>query len=299
MKRLLPLLLALAVLAGCSAPVPEAEGDGLHILATTYPVYLFTTAVTEDVEGVSVTLLVNSQTSCLHDYTLTVGNMKAIEAADIIVENGGGLEEFMATALEHSDATVIDCSLGLPLLPAEEHSDHGHDHGEEHDPHFWMDPMLAARMAERIAAELGELDAPNRARYQENAGATAERLAELCAWAEDVLADCPRNLVTFHDGFQYFANAFDLHLLMAIEEEDGAAASARELETVISLVTDYQLPGIFVEKDGSSVSARVIAQETGCGVGTLDMLMSGDGAGIQPYLDAMRANLQTVLEVLG
>ena len=86
---------------------------------------------------------------------------------------------------------------------------------------------------------------------------------------------------------------------MAIEEEDGAAASARELETVISLVTDYQLPGIFVEKDGSSVSARVIAQETGCGVGTLDMLMSGDGAGIQPYLDAMRANLQTVLEVLG
>ena len=58
------------LLAGCSQT--PAEEENLHILATTYPVYLFTTALTEGIDEVEVSLLVNSQTSCLHDYPLTV-----------------------------------------------------------------------------------------------------------------------------------------------------------------------------------------------------------------------------------
>ena len=121
MKKLLAPLCALGfLLSGCGQAAAPAEDGTLHILATTYPVYLFTTAVTEDVEGVEVSLLVNQQTSCLHDYTLTVGDMKAIEGADIIVMNGAGLEDFMDDALSASDAQVIDCSAGIDLLPAQD-----------------------------------------------------------------------------------------------------------------------------------------------------------------------------------
>ena len=97
MKRLpAALLAALLLLSGCrQAPAEEAR---LRILATTYPVYLFTTAVTDGAEGVEVRLLVNAQTSCLHDYTLTVADMRAIEEADVIVMNGAGLEDFMGDA---------------------------------------------------------------------------------------------------------------------------------------------------------------------------------------------------------
>ena len=103
-KTILSLLLSgLLLLSACgggttAASEPAEDDDTLHILATTYPVYLFTTAVTEGVEGVEVTRLIQQEISCLHDYTLTVNDMKAIEAADVIVMNGVGLEDFMADA---------------------------------------------------------------------------------------------------------------------------------------------------------------------------------------------------------
>ena len=107
-----------------------------------------------------------------------------------------------------------------------------------------------------------------------------------------------QKFITFHDGFQYFAQALGLDLLKAIEEEEGATASAAEIKEVVALIEEYHIPAIFVEKNGSSATAEVIARETGCGVYELDMLMSGDGSGIQAYLDAMSRNLETILEAL-
>ena len=123
MKRLLAAACVLGLLlTACGVPAAGTEDDDtLHVLATTYPVYLFTTAVTDGVEGVEVSLLVNQPVSCLHDYTLTVTDMKAIEGADVIVRNGAGLEDFMDDALAASDAAVIDCSEGIALLPAMGH----------------------------------------------------------------------------------------------------------------------------------------------------------------------------------
>ena len=136
------LLSGLLLLTACgggtaATPAPVEDNDTIHILATTYPVYLFTTAVTEGVEGVEVTRLIQEEISCLHDYTLTVNDMKAIEAADVIVMNGVGLEDFMSDALATSDAPVIDCSEGVELLEAMGHE--GHDHDTEYDTHIWMD----------------------------------------------------------------------------------------------------------------------------------------------------------------
>ena len=87
--------------------------------------------------------------------------------------------------------------------------------------------------------------------------------------------------------------------LKAIEEEEGAEASARELEEIIELVKEHQIPAIFVEKNGSRRSADVIARETGCQVYELDMVMSGDGMGMEAYIRAMEENLAAVREGLG
>ena len=295
LSLLLAGLLLLTACGGGTAAAPAEEDDTLHILATTYPVYLFTTAVTEGVEGVEVTRLIREEISCLHDYTLTVNDMKAIEAADVIVMNGVGLEDFMADALATSDAPVIDCSEGVALLEAMGHE--GHDHDAEYDPHIWMDPERAAQMVWNVATVLSEVDTMNGDLYTANASAAEARLQSEVVGVED--PDILAGLITFHDGFQYFAQATGLDLLKAIEEEEGAEASAAEIKEIVGLIGDYNIPAIFTEKNGSDATAQAISRETGCAVEQLDLIMSGDGSGIQPYLDAMNQNINTVLEALG
>ena len=118
-------------------------------------------------------------------------------------------------------------------------------------------------------------------------------------WAEQLAPLAGAELITFHDGFQYFARAFDLTLLKAIEEEEGAEASAAEIREVAGLIGEYGIPAIFTETNGSDATARAIARETGCLVCQLDMIMSGEGTGIGPYLDAMQKNIDTIVEALG
>ena len=293
-QKIFGLFLALTLaLSSCAPAVPEDQG--LHVLCTTYPLYLFTTAVTEGAEGVEVTLLVNSQTSCLHDYTLTVADMKAIEGADVIVMNGAGLEDFMSNPLAQSNASVIDCSEDMDLLPALEHEGHEHHgHEEELDPHYWMDPHRAGQMVERIAGGLAALEPDGAETYRANASNALTALSQVDPWYRDAVFP-PYPLITFHDGFQYFADAEGFDLLRAIEEEDGSTVSAAEIKELAALIESENIPAIFVERNGSRSAAEVLSRETGCAVYELDMLMSGDGRGIQPYLDAMDANWKSVL----
>ena len=296
MRRLAALACALALaLTGCGGP--PAEDGTLHVLATTYPAYLFTTAVTEGAEGVEVDLLVNQPTSCLHDYTLTVTDMKAVQRADVIVMNGAGLEDFLADALDGSEAAVIDCSAGLDLLPAQGHE--GHHHDTLYDPHIWMDPSYAARMVEAIVQGLSALDASGADLFRLNGDLAQQTLDGAAAdWAGRLENWQGRAIITFHDGFQYFARFLGLDIYKAIEEEEGATVSARELKEIISLLRQEE-PGdipIFTEVNGSTASAETIAREVGCQVYELSMLMSGEGTGIQPYLEAMERNIQAITE---
>lgn len=304
-KRILALLGALALLlTGCGPQAATEEDDTLHVLATTYPVYLLTTSITSSMDKVEVSLLVNAETSCLHDYTLTVPNMKAIEAADVIVMNGAGMEDFMSDALAHSDAKIIDCSAQVELLPMTGHShDHDHEHEQDHDsqemdPHIWLDPDNAQIMLQTIADGLSPW-------FPQDADPLTQPLAQLEAGAQALrtklegLPSDRRKLITFHDGFHYFAHAFDLELLRSIEEEEGSEASAAEIRELVDLVRDNQLPAIFTEKKGSDATAQAIARETGCQVAQLDMMMSGEGTGVETYLELLGANVDALLEALG
>ena len=102
-----------------------------------------------------------------------------------------------------------------------------------------------------------------------------------------------RELITFHDGFAYFAESFDLEILEAVEEESGSEASAAEIIELIDLIENHNLPAIFTEKNGSPACAGIIHAETGVDVFALDMAMTGNS-----YFDAMYHNIDTIKEAL-
>lgn len=287
-RYLFPALLAMLILlSGCRSQAQPAQ-----IAATTLPVYEFTSRLCEDTP-LTVTRLVTESVSCLHDYSLNVRQVKAAEAAQVVVISGAGLEDFLDGILDDSD--IIDSSEGIALLHMEEEHDHGHEDHHEDDPHIWLSPENAKVMARNICAGLSQRYPEYSDTFSTNLDGLLEDLDALQSYGETSLSglDC-RNLVTFHDGFSYFAQAFGLTILESVEEESGSEASAQELKHLIGIVRENDLPAIFTERNGSTSAADVISRETGVTVYSLDMAMSGDS-----YFDAMYRNIDTIKEALG
>ncbi len=91
MKRLVTVLLALFLLVaavGCSAGETNGDAEGLTVTCTTYPVYLMAQAVTEGTEGITLTLMIQQEISCLHNYTLTINDMKMELVAHLSAGSG-------------------------------------------------------------------------------------------------------------------------------------------------------------------------------------------------------------------
>ena len=290
MKQLFTLFLIILLLSGCTSH------EQPQIAATTLPVYEFTSRLCEGT-GLTVGRLVTEEVSCLHDYSLNVKQVKAAEAAELIVISGAGLEEFMEDLLHNRSR--IDASSGIPLLFTEEDRHHDHEeahegHHHENDPHIWLSPAHAKAMVSNIAAGLAEAYPDYTEIFSANKEILLVELDSLQTYGTDTLADLScREMITFHDGFSYFAAAFGLTILEAVEEESGSEASAKELIHLIEEVEHHDLPAIFTEKSGSVSAAGIIARETGCGSFSLDMAMAGDS-----YFEAMYHNINTIQEAL-
>ncbi len=286
MKKILIgfLIICLVIPTGC------AKTSTAEIAATTLPVAEFTSRLCQGT-GLTVTRLVTAPVSCLHNYSLNIRQVKAAESAEIIVINGGGLEDFLDGII--SSRRTIDASSGLQLLESDEHSEK-QEHQHEGDPHIWLSPAYAEKMAENICSGLSTAYPEYAVVFRKNLEQLQRDLASLQQYGEDTLCELScRKLITFHDGFSYFAMAFDLEILEAVEEESGSEASAQELIHLIRLTEQNRLPAIFTETNGSTSAASVIHAETGAAIYTLDMAMAGDS-----YFAAMYRNIQTIQEAL-
>ena len=284
MKRCIALILALTclLLPGC--------GSGSHasqIVATTLPIYEFTVSLCQGTD-ITVTRLITEEISCVHDYTLTVDQLQALESAKLVICNGLGLDSFV------SDMLPAGKEIYTIAETPDADREHNHHHGEN-DPHIWLNPTHAAKMCNGICEALIRLYPTHTETFRENLGELLARLEALEAYGKEQLSGIRcRRLVTFHDGFSGLAEAYDLTILRSIEEESGSEASAAQLKELITLVNENRLPAIFTEKNGSDSAARIISRETGAPIYALDMGLTGSS-----YFDAMYQNIDTLKEALG
>lgn len=196
----------------------------------------------------------------------------------------------MADLLEGK--AVLDSSAGISTLEC--HHEHDHDHHHEEDAHIWLSPDNALLMAKNICTGLKEQYPEYADTFSANLETLLEDIEAVKTYGKTQLSQLScRELVTFHDGFGYLADAFGLTILRAIEEESGSEASAQELKELTLLVREHSLPAIFTEKQGSVSAAGIIAAETGVKTYTLDMAMAGSS-----WFTAMYHNIDTLKEAL-
>lgn len=291
------LLLALSVVATGILSLPSpclAAPSGLHVVATTFPIYLLTSAVAQGRPGMRVDMLIPAQAGCPHDYALTTGDMKKLSTANVIVANGLGMEDFMDKALRAMGRHIplIDSSVGIqPLAEQEDGHSHDHVHGEGHhhehgeqcnhshgavNPHAFSSPRQAARIVRHIARSLGELDPQGAEEYARAADAYAlrleaigHRLAALGAGAAN------KKVVLLHDATAYLFRDAGLHVMAVIQENEHAQPSAaRILELTRRLRQDKPVV-IVSEPQYSDKAVHALSAETGVPVLQLDPVASG------------------------
>lgn len=295
---LLVLLLVLAAVTGCAS---QAGGETV-IVTSFYPMYVFASNVASGVPGAKVVNMADQSVGCLHDYQLQTRDMVTLETADVLVINGGGMEQFMdKIAQTYAQLPIVTASEGIAMIESA-HSDHDHAHGHEHEEtcvlnaHVWLNPALARRQVMNIAAGLAAADEKNAAAYEANAAAYCERLDALEDEIRAQLAPyAGEKIITFHEAFTYFAEAFGLEVAGLIEHDSGEEPGTRELAQTCDLVKELGICALFVEPQYPQNAAQTIARETGATVYQLDPVVSGDGE-MDSYERAMRENARVFME---
>lgn len=306
-KRILSLFLLLSVfLTGCGTEtVPTEKEEKLQVVTSFYPIYLLAQAATEGAENVELKNMAQPQTGCLHEYELTIDDMKLLEGADVLIINGGGMEGFLEQAMERCpNLTIVDTSCGIELLQDEMGHDHDHEaeaseaeiadaHGEEGNPHIWLSPMRAAEQVENITAALCELDEKDTSVFEANAAAFRKAAEGLQAQAEKIGLPAGEYTAVFHEGFTYLAELFHMDPVFGIFTDAYEMPSAKELAEAAEEAKLHQIRFFLTAADDGRIYAETLAAEQHEEVVLLDPLTTADEEN-RSYLERMEQNIKTV-----
>ncbi|WP_104191757.1 metal ABC transporter substrate-binding protein [Cryobacterium sp. Y82] len=329
----LPALLASAALAlsGCSAGATvRADGAAadLKIVATTTQVADFTRNVVGDARGVDLTQLIQPNQSA-HSYDPSAADLTALGAADVLVINGVGLEEWLDDAIAASgfDGVTIDADEGITISEvgagegqaADEHADeeadahadvaedeHAHEGG---DPHIWTNVQNAETIVATIAGGLTAADSANAATFKTNATAYTAQLNDLDEWIHtnvDTVPESERLLVSNHDSLGYFTAAYHIDYVGSVipSFDDNAEPSAAEIDSLVAAITATGVTSVFSEASLSPKTAETIATEAGVTVYSGEDALYVDSLGPEgsagdTYIKAQLHNATLMLDSWG
>lgn len=286
------------VISACGAKEDGAEPAGqrekrLAVVATTMQLQDFARQVGGD--RVEVTGILGPQDEP-HEYEPEPSDAEALADADVVLENGANLDEWLDDLLANagSEARRVTAADRIELLPTEERGFPG-------DPHVWHDPDNAKAMVDNLAAGLGAADPAGRAAYARNATAYKRELDAMAERIRATLAPIParkRTLITTHDAFGYFVRAYGIRqvgtVLASVSTE--AEPSGRQVRELVEAIRAEDVKAIFTEESVDPSLERQIAEEAGAKVSTslyADVL-GARGSGAETYISAELANARAM-----
>jgi len=282
-------LLSMGGLAAFSSA--PAEAPQTIVVTSFYPIYIMALNVASAIPGVSVQNLTPPFTGCLHDYSLTVNDMKKLASASLLITNGAGMESFAEkVAAQYPKLKVVELARGIPLIRG--------DRGAPPNPHVWTGVSNAITEVNNLGTTMEEFDPGHANLYRANTSRYVAKLEALRTRMHTALSPYRgRKIVTFHEAFPYFAREFGLVIAAVVEREPGSQPSAQELAHTIDLIRKHGIHVIFSEPQYPASATAAIARETGARVYVLDPAVTGPDDP-DAYLHAMEANLAVLMKAL-
>ena len=227
------------------------------------PAVLATTGILADITanlagpGIDVEQLIPDGSSP-HDFQLSAKDRQRLEEADLVVENGAGLEATLPLDDVDTARWALADHVGELLVLAEGGG----------DPHVWMDPARVVAALPSLADSLAAADPAHAAEYHSRAAGYTAELRRLDREVRRELAGIQadeRELVTSHDALGYLADRYGLEVVATAFPASGpeAEASADQLRDLADAIAERGVPAVFAGEEDDPEALQTVADEAG------------------------------------
>lgn len=290
------LIVSLGLATACGSSPAARDADDRPLVLTTFTVLAdMARNVSDDRLRVESITKVGAE---IHGYEPTPSDLRNAARADLVLDNGMGLESWFEKFIANVGAPRKVLTEGIVPLPIRGDAYAGRD-----NPHAWMSPRNAQTYVDNIADAFADLDPAGADTYRANADAYKAELAAIEAELVEALSVLPegqRALVTCEGAFSYLARDLNLRegYIWAVNAEN--QGTPQQVAALITFIRDNNVPAVFCESTVSSSAQEQVARETGARLaGTLyvDSLSEADGP-VPTYLDLLRHDSDTIIEGL-
>lgn len=269
----------LILLALIAAPVQVSAAP--RVVASIAPIY---SIVADVMAGAGQPSLLIQPGRSPHSYSLRPSEARQLAGAELVLWIGPELESFLVKPLSSLAADAVEIALmevpDMLLLPYRDDGHDGHsDHSKGHDPHLWLSPANAARIAVRVGEALAQLDPEQREIYVGNAERAAADYQALSRELQQRLAPLSGvPYLVFHDAYRYFEQEMSLNNVGAITLWPELAPGVERMSELRKIVSARGVRCVFSEPQFPERLAQTVAEGTGARIARIDPL----GVSIEP-----------------
>ena len=251
----------------------QAEGseNKLKVVTTLFPYYDFTRQIAGD--KIELTLVVPAGMDS-HSFEPTPADMRTIQEADILICNGGAMEQWVSQvteALDTSHMTVVTMMEYVDVVEEEivegmEEEEHSHEEEREYDEHIWTSPVNAMKVTQVITDVLIQDDPENRQFYEAGRDGYLEKLKTIHQMLLQVARDRKRDTIVVGDKFpfRYLAKEYGFEYRAAFSGcSTDTEPSARTIAYLIDKVREEHIPAVYYLELSSHRVSEIIGEETG------------------------------------
>ncbi|MDT3720957.1 metal ABC transporter substrate-binding protein [Pseudomonas oryzihabitans] len=245
-----------------------------------------------------------------HAYEPTPADAQALKQADVVFMSGLHLEGWMDRLIKASGQArppvVLSEGVKTREMADDEdehgHDDHGHDHGGL-DPHVWNSPLNVIVYTRNVVKALSDVDPADAALFKANGDRYIAQLEALDRYAREQIGQIPqarRKVLTSHDAFGYFADAYGVTFISPLGLSTEAEASAQDVAKLIRQIKQEHVAAYFFENSNDPRLVQQIAKASGAQPGGelyVESLSPADGPA-PTYAAMFRYNVDTLVKAM-
>ncbi|HEX2969629.1 MAG TPA: zinc ABC transporter substrate-binding protein [Bacteroidales bacterium] len=227
-----------------------------------------------------------------HIYEPVPGQIAKLRASEGYISNGYlGFEMTWLDRLYEVNPSMKRLNLGESIEPIESEHHHEGDNIEGADPHYWVSPMSALKMAESVKEFLQELNPTASGKYEKNYTELTLKINELDKRCRDYFSQYKgKSFMIYHPNLAYLARDYGLNEIAV--ESDGKEPSPAQMKNLIDISEKENITTIFVQREYDTRNAKSIAAETGAEIVIIDPLSEDWYTSTSAIIDSLYASLK-------